>query len=72
MVLLSAMGLAARALLVLVSAALLLTGCGLDYPMTTVQPKSDLGRAIHDLFMNISGWTSLRAVIESIRSLSPC
>lgn len=35
---------------------LLLTGCSLASPMTTVEPKSDLGRQIHDLFMNISGW----------------
>ncbi len=31
--------------------------------MTTVAPKSDLGRAIHDLFMNISGWALLIFVV---------
>ncbi len=31
--------------------------------MTTVVPKSDLGRAIHDLFMNISGWSLLIFVV---------
>lgn len=36
--------------------AFLLGGCGLDSPTTTVLPKSDLGRVIHDLFMNISVW----------------
>ncbi|MBI3028477.1 MAG: cytochrome c oxidase subunit II [Candidatus Rokubacteria bacterium] len=50
-------------ILLLVSAALLLAGCGLDSPMTTVEPKSDLGRAIHDLFMNISGWALLIFVV---------
>lgn len=54
---------AASAALLLVSAALLLPGCGLDSPMTTVEPKSDLGRAIHDLFMNISGWALLIFVV---------
>lgn len=34
-------------------------GCGLDSPMTTVEPKSDLGQLIHDLFMTISGWALL-------------
>ena len=57
------MGPIARAALLLVSAALLLAGCGLDSPMTTVEPKSDLGRAIHDLFMNISGWALLIFVV---------
>jgi len=38
---------------------LLLAGCGLDSPMTTVVPQSDLGREIHALFMNISGWALL-------------
>lgn len=36
---------------------ILLGGCGLDSPMTTVLPKSDLGQGIHALFMNIAGWT---------------
>ena len=31
--------------------------------MTTVEPKSDLGRAIHELFMNISGWALLIFVV---------
>ncbi len=36
--------------------AVAVAGCGLDSPMTTVLPKSDLGRLTYDLFMNISGW----------------
>jgi cytochrome c oxidase subunit 2 len=60
-VVLSATLLARRARLAALS--LLLAGCGLDSPMTTVAPKSDLGRAIHDLFMNISGWTLLIFVV---------
>ncbi len=47
----------------LTALSLFLAGCGLDSPMTTVAPKSDLGRAIHDLFMNISGWTLLIFVV---------
>ena len=34
--------------------------------MTTVAPKSDLGRAIHDLFMNISGWALLIFVVVEV------
>jgi len=47
------------ALLLLGLPLLLLAGCGLDGPQTTVLPRSDLGRTIHDLFMNISGWALL-------------
>lgn len=39
--------------------ALMAGGCGLNSPMTTVAPKSDLGQLIHDLFMTISGWALL-------------
>ncbi len=52
-----------RAALLRVAVGLLAAGCGLDAPMTTVLPKSDLGRAIHDLFMNISGWALLIFVV---------
>ncbi|MFQ5945850.1 MAG: cytochrome c oxidase subunit II [Anaerolineae bacterium] len=38
-------------------------GCGLDSPMTTVLPKSDLGHLIHDLFMNIAIWAVVIFVI---------
>lgn len=34
----------------------LLGGCGLDSPMTTVLPKSDLGEIIHRIFMLIARW----------------
>ena len=64
MVVLSAIGLASRCRLL--ALALLLAGCGLDSPMTTVAPKSDLGRAIHDLFMNISGWTLVIFVVVEV------
>lgn len=42
--------------LAIILLALAIGGCGLDSPMTTVLPKSDLGQLIHDLFMNIAGW----------------
>jgi cytochrome c oxidase subunit 2 len=42
---------------------LLLAGCGLDGPQTTVVPRSDLGHAIHDLFMTISGWALVIFVV---------
>jgi len=46
---------------------LALGGCGLDSPMTTVLPKSDLGRFSHDLFMNISGWALfIFVVVEAL------
>ncbi len=49
--------------------ALLVGGCGLNSPMTTVAPKSDFGRQIHELFMNISGWTLfIFIVVEGLRS----
>jgi cytochrome c oxidase subunit II len=49
-------------IVLLVLVAVLTTSCGLvgwpwDTPMTTVIPKSDFGKAIHDLFMLISWWT---------------
>ena len=47
---------ASRAILLLLALSLFSAACGLDSPTTTVAPKSDLGRQIHDLFMNISGW----------------
>lgn len=47
--------------------ALLSGGCGLDSPMTTVLPKSDLGQEIHDLFMNIAGWALfIFVVVEAL------
>lgn len=58
------MRLAARCRVALL--ALLLAGCGLDSPMTTVVPQSDLGRAIFDLFMNISGWALLIFVVVEV------
>ncbi len=61
MVLLTVMRLARRSRPLLL--ALALAGCGLDSPMTTVVPESDLGRHIHDLFMNISGWALLIFVV---------
>ncbi len=45
---------------------LLLGGCGLNSPMTTVAPKSDFGRQIHDLFMNISGWTLFIFIVVEV------
>lgn len=46
---------------------ILLGGCGLDSPMTTVLPKSDLGQEIHDLFMNIAGWSLfIFVVVEAL------
>ncbi len=47
---------ASRVILLLLALSLFSAACGLDSPTTTVAPKSDLGRQIHDLFMNISGW----------------
>ncbi len=48
------------------SLTLLLGGCGLSSPMTTVAPKSDFGRQIHELFMNISGWTLFIFIVVEV------
>lgn len=51
----------------LLASLLALGGCGLDSPMTTVLPGSDLGRVIHDLFMKIAGWALfIFVVVEAL------
>lgn len=57
---------ARRFRLVLTPIALLAGGCGLDSPMTTVVPQSDLGWMIHNLFTNIAGWTLFIFVVVEV------
>lgn len=47
----------------LVAFALLITACGVEYPQSTISPRTDFADIIHSLYTNIFWWTVLIGVL---------